>query len=79
MKIYQGTILTCDDGDSVARYLVECDGRIDFVVDEPSARYDGVPIDIRVEGLVLSGKPYREQSQSVLRAVAAGIVGKGRI
>lgn len=39
MKVYEGTILTVDAQDSVARYLVEDGGRIAYVGDDLPAQY----------------------------------------
>ncbi len=39
MKVYEGTILTVDKNDSVARFLVEAYGRIVYVGDELPANY----------------------------------------
>jgi len=43
MKIFQGTIISCDRDDSVHRYLVEDKGRIVFVGDVLPAEYGGAP------------------------------------
>ena len=40
MKVYEGTILTVDSSDSVARYLVESDGLIAYVGDELPAEFE---------------------------------------
>lgn len=40
MKVYEGTVLTVDEHDSVARYLVEDSGRIAYVGDELPERYE---------------------------------------
>ncbi len=40
MKVYEGTVLTVDEHDSVARYLVEDGGRIAYVGDELPERYE---------------------------------------
>ena len=45
MKIYEGTILTVDANDSVARYLVEDAGKIAFVGNELPAQYAAEPIE----------------------------------
>ena len=39
MKIYEGSILTCDSQDRVCRYLVEDGGRIVYVGDELPAKF----------------------------------------
>ena len=44
MRVYEGDILTVDAQDSVARYLVEDDGRILFVGDDLPAEYEEVPV-----------------------------------
>lgn len=43
MKVYEGTVLTVDARDSVARYLVEDGGRIVFVGDELPETYARAP------------------------------------
>lgn len=45
MRVYEGDILTVDAQDSVARYLVEDDGRILFVGDDLPAEYEEVPVE----------------------------------
>lgn len=45
MKVYEGTILTVDARDSVARYLVEDAGIIAYVGDTLPAQFEGVPIE----------------------------------
>ena len=53
MKIYKGKILTVNKNDDVFHYLVEKDGRIDFVGDELPERYGGVEmIDLRNRVLI---------------------------
>lgn len=42
MKIYEGSILTCDSQDRVCRYLVEDGGRIVYVGDELPAKFASV-------------------------------------
>ncbi|MDO4854318.1 MAG: amidohydrolase family protein [Coriobacteriia bacterium] len=44
MKLYEGTILTVDSRDSVARYLVEDEGRILYVGDELPESYASLPV-----------------------------------
>lgn len=44
MKLYEGTILTVDPQDSVARYLVEDEGRIIYVGDELPKEYASLPV-----------------------------------
>ena len=39
MKAYEGTIITCDDKDTVAKYLVEDEGRIVYVGDDLPNQY----------------------------------------
>ena len=39
MKVYEGTIITCDDKDTVAKYLVEDEGRIVYVGDNLPDQY----------------------------------------
>ncbi len=41
MKIYQGTVLTCDSQNNIYRYLVEDNGKIVFVGDDLPAEYQG--------------------------------------
>ena len=43
MKVYEGTILTVDAQDSLARYLVEDGGRIVYVGDTLPEEYSSVP------------------------------------
>lgn len=43
VKVYEGTILTVDEHDSVARYLVEDQGRIVYVGDELPERFADAP------------------------------------
>jgi len=43
MKIFEGTIISCDRDDSVLRYLVEDKGRIVFVGDILPAEYGAAP------------------------------------
>ena len=45
MKVYEGTILTVDARDSVARYLVEDAGIIAYVGDTLPAQFEGAPIE----------------------------------
>lgn len=45
MKVYEGDILTVDANDSVARYLVEENGRIAFVGDELPAEYADASVE----------------------------------
>ena len=45
MKVYEGTILTVDACDSVARYLVEDAGIIAYVGDTLPAQFEGAPIE----------------------------------
>lgn len=44
MKIYHGSILTCDSNHRIASYLVEENGKIVFVGDTLSERYRGLPV-----------------------------------
>lgn len=44
MKIYQGTIITCDKNNTIAKYLVENNGIIAYVGDELPPIYDCYPI-----------------------------------
>lgn len=41
MRVYEGHIVTCDARDTVARFLAEDRGRIEFVGDEPPAELAG--------------------------------------
>ena len=43
VKVYEGTILTVDEHDSVARYLVEDQGRIVYVGDDLPERFADAP------------------------------------
>ena len=43
MKVYEGTILTVDAHDSLARYLVEDGGRIVYVGDTLPEEYSFAP------------------------------------
>ncbi|MDD6191946.1 MAG: amidohydrolase [Lachnospiraceae bacterium] len=42
MKVYEGTIITCDEKNTVARYLVEDDGKILYVGDALPKTYENV-------------------------------------
>ncbi|MDD6194941.1 MAG: amidohydrolase family protein [Lachnospiraceae bacterium] len=44
MKVYEGTIITCDDNDTVAKYLVEDEGRIVYVGDDLPDQYGSADI-----------------------------------
>ena len=44
MKVYEGTIITCDDNDTVAKYLVEDEGRIVYVGDDLPNQYGAADI-----------------------------------
>lgn len=39
MKVYEGYIITCDDKNTIAKYLVEDAGRIVYVGDELPEQY----------------------------------------
>lgn len=52
MKAYHGTILTVDEHDSVANYLVEDAGRIAFVGNELPKKFANAPVE-ELEGRVL--------------------------
>ncbi|MCR4789944.1 MAG: amidohydrolase [Treponemataceae bacterium] len=39
MRVFEGTIITCDDKNTVCKYLVEDEGKIKFVGDELPAEY----------------------------------------
>lgn len=53
MKIYKGTIITCDKDDTVAGYLVEDNGEILFVGDELDDKYLGHEIiDIKDKAII---------------------------
>lgn len=43
MKIYEGTIITCDENNTVCKYLVESEGKIIYVGDELPEEYKGKP------------------------------------
>lgn len=45
MKVYEGTILTVNEHDEVARYLVEDGGRIAYVGSELPGRFAGEPLE----------------------------------
>lgn len=45
MKVYEGTILTVNEHDEVARYLVEDGGRIAYVGSELPRRFAGEPLE----------------------------------
>ena len=45
MKIYHGTVITCDSRNSIYQYLVEEEGRITFVGDYLPEKYQGKPVD----------------------------------
>ncbi|WP_066718790.1 amidohydrolase [Clostridium sp. Marseille-P299] len=42
MKIYEGTIITCDEHNTVARYLIEDKGKIRFIGNDIPSEYEGV-------------------------------------
>ena len=44
MQIFKGTVITCDDANSVYRYLIEDKGRIAFTGDELPAGYAKAPV-----------------------------------
>ena len=44
MKIYHGSILTCDSSSNIFQYLVEENGKISFVGDALPSRYEGAPV-----------------------------------
>lgn len=55
MKIYQGTIITCDINHTIAKYLVEDHGKIMFVGNELPPIYDIYPmIDLKEKALMPS-------------------------
>ena len=55
MKIYHGTIITCDDKNTIAKYLVEDNGKIVFVGDELSEDYaSGEMIELGDKALIPS-------------------------
>lgn len=53
MKVYRGTIITCDEQDTVVRYLVEDAGRIVHVGDTLPQRYANAPICELGEGALI--------------------------
>lgn len=52
MQVFHGTIITCDDNNTVAQYLVEREGRIAYVGNELPAMYSYIP-PIEVEGAIV--------------------------
>lgn len=40
MKVYEGTIITCDEKNTVAKFLVEDEGRILYVGDDLPEEYE---------------------------------------
>lgn len=44
MKVYHGSIITCDERNTVAEYLVTDDGRIRYVGDSLPERYAALPV-----------------------------------
>lgn len=42
MKIYEGSIITCDEHNSIARYLIEDKGKIVYIGNDIPSEYDGV-------------------------------------
>ena len=47
MKVFEGTIITCDTNNTIANYLVEDKGRIVFVGDKlPSEYENNIKIDL---------------------------------
>jgi predicted amidohydrolase YtcJ len=53
MRIYEGTIISCDREDHVHRYLIEDHGRILHVGDELPAAYQGAPRETLVKKALL--------------------------
>ena len=43
MQVFHGKIITCDENNTIASYLVEKEGRIAFIGDELPAQYELVP------------------------------------
>ncbi len=43
MQVFHGKIITCDENDTVANYLVEREGRIAYIGDELPKQYEVVP------------------------------------
>ena len=43
MQVFHGTILTCDEKNTVANYLVEREGRIAYIGETLPTQYEVVP------------------------------------
>ena len=43
MQVFHGTIITCDENNTVANYLVEREGRIAYIGDTLPTQYEVVP------------------------------------
>ena len=43
MQVFHGTILTCDENNTVANYLVEREGRIAYIGTKLPTQYEVVP------------------------------------
>ena len=53
MQVFHGNIITCDRDNTVARYLVEKEGRIAYVGDELPERFSQIPVIELNNGAVL--------------------------
>jgi len=53
MKVYEGTVATCDASDSVCRFLVEDGGRIVWTGNELPERFDGAAREVLPDGHAL--------------------------
>lgn len=78
MCTYNGSWVTFDEAE---RGSLEVGKRADMVVlsGDPYTTPCEKPIELKVEQLYLAGIPYQKQSQSVIRAVLAGMVNKKKI
>ena len=43
MQVFHGTIITCDENNTIANYLVEREGRIAYIGDTLPTQYEVVP------------------------------------
>lgn len=53
MKVYHGSIITCNESDAVSSYLVEDQGRIVYVGDELPQQYQSLPVQELRDGALV--------------------------
>lgn len=70
MQCFCGNILSVSAGNEVFRYLVEHNGKIEYVGNQLPEQYRSAR---RVEQLYLSGRPYESCRENVLRAALRGL------